>query len=125
MTRTNEASAVIEAFAPASLPTPSDRAKAGREARRMAPRSGHGEWQPAANRPDPVKVLTEQAKGRVADLLALRYGRMLVSPFSFYRGAAAIMANDLAGTTSSGLHVQLCGDAHLSNFGTLSLPARE
>jgi hypothetical protein len=72
-----------------------------------------------------VKVLTEQARGRLTELLALRYGRMLVSPFSFYRGAAAIMANDLAGTPTSGFHVQLCGDAHLSNFGTFSSPERE
>jgi uncharacterized protein (DUF2252 family) len=125
MRRRDEASAVIETFAPAPLPGPSDRAKAGREARRLAPRSSHSDWQPTGNRPDPVKVLTEQARGRLTELLALRYGRMLVSPFSFYRGAAAIMANDLAGTPTSGFHVQLCGDAHLSNFGTFSSPERE
>jgi uncharacterized protein (DUF2252 family) len=97
----------------------------GREARRQAPRSSHADWQPATDRPDPVKTLIDQAEGRVAELLPLRYGRMLVSPFSFYRGGAAIMARDLMGTPTSGLSVQLCGDAHLSNFGTFSSPERE
>src|SRR5437879_12695474 len=100
-------------------------AAAGREARRQAPRSSHADWQPTTARPDPVKALIDQAEGRVAELLPLRYGRMLVSPFSFYRGAAAIMAGDLVGTPTSGLSVQLCGDAHLSNFGTFSSPERE
>jgi len=104
---------------------PSDLAAVGREARLQAPRSSHGDWQPATDRPDPVKTLIDQAEGRVAELLPLRYGRMLVSPFSFYRGGAAIMARDLAGTPTSGLSVQLCGDAHLSNFGTFSSPERE
>jgi uncharacterized protein (DUF2252 family) len=105
--------------------TPDERAAAGKALRKRAPRSGHGDWQPAADRADPVGVLVEQAQGPVAELLALRYGRMLVSPFSFYRGAAAIMAADLAATPTSGLRVQLCGDAHLSNFGTFSSPERE
>jgi uncharacterized protein (DUF2252 family) len=104
---------------------PDARAAVGKDARAQAPRSSHGEWRPAADRPDPVGILLEQAEGRVAELLALRYGRMLVSPFSFYRGAAAIMASDLAATPTSGLRVQLCGDAHLSNFGTFSSPERE
>jgi uncharacterized protein (DUF2252 family) len=104
---------------------PNDLAAAGREARRLAPRSSHGDWQPPTDRPDPVKTLIDQAEGRVAELLPLRYGRMLVSPFSFYRGGAAIMARDLVGTPTSGLSVQLCGDAHLSNFGTFSSPERE
>src|SRR5437879_4054523 len=100
-------------------------AAAGREARRQAPRSSHADWQPTTARPDPVKALIDQAEGRVAELLPLRYGRMLVSPFAFYRGGAAIMARDLVGTPTSGLSVQLCGDAHLSNFGTFSSPERE
>lgn len=104
---------------------PDARAAFGKDARAHAPRSSHGEWQPSADRPDPVGILLEQAQGRVVELLALRYGRMLVSPFSFYRGAAAIMASDLAGTPASGLHVQCCGDAHLSNFGTFSSPERQ
>ncbi|HEX4345513.1 MAG TPA: DUF2252 domain-containing protein [Solirubrobacteraceae bacterium] len=105
--------------------TPDDRAAVGKTLRKQAPRSSHGDWRPAIDRPDPVAVLVEQARGRVAELLPLRYGRMLVSPFSFYRGAAAIMAADLAATPTSGLRVQLCGDAHLSNFGTFSSPERE
>jgi uncharacterized protein (DUF2252 family) len=111
-----------------TVETPSDpeaRAAAGKDARARASRSSHGEWQPASDRPDPVEILLEQAKGRVAELLPLRYGRMLVSPFSFYRGAAAIMASDLADSPTSGLKVQLCGDAHLSNFGTFESPERE
>jgi uncharacterized protein (DUF2252 family) len=104
---------------------PEARAAAGKDARSQASRSSHGEWQPADDRPDPVEILLEQAKGRVEELLPLRYGRMLVSPFSFYRGAAAVMASDLAASPRSGLTVQLCGDAHLSNFGTFSSPERE
>jgi uncharacterized protein (DUF2252 family) len=102
-----------------------ERAAVGRAARRRAARASHGEWRPAVDRPDPVEVLLQQANGRVPRLLPMRYGRMLVSPFSFYRGAAAIMAGDLAGTPASGLTVQICGDAHLSNFGTFSSPERE
>ncbi|MDX6704841.1 MAG: hypothetical protein QOI48_687 [Solirubrobacteraceae bacterium] len=105
--------------------TPSARAAVGKAARARAPRSSHGDWEPASDRPDPVKILLDQAEGRVTELLPLRYGRMLVSPFSFYRGAAAIMASDLAETPTSNLSVQLCGDAHLSNFGTFSSPERE
>ncbi len=116
---------MTETFAGASVRGPNDLAAVGREARRLAPRSSHGDWQPATDRPDPVTTLIDQAEGRVAELLPLRYGRMLVSPFSFYRGGAAIMARDLAGTPTSGLSVQLCGDAHLSNFGTFWSPERE
>ena len=116
---------MTETFAEPPVRGASDRAAVGREARLLAPRSSHGEWHPPADRPDPVKILTDQAEGRVPELLPLRYGRMLVSPFSFYRGAAAIMAGDLVRTPTSGLPVQLCGDAHLSNFGTYSSPERE
>jgi len=116
---------VTETFAGAPVSGPSDLAAVGREARQLAPRSSHGDWQPTTDRPDPVKTLIDQAEGRVAELLPLRYGRMLVSPFAFYRGGAAIMARDLVGTPTSGLSVQLCGDAHLSNFGTFSSPERE
>ena len=104
--------------------TPSERAAAGRAARGPAPRSSHGEWEPSPDRKDPVKILLDQARGRVADLLPYRYGRMLESPLAFYRGAAAIMAADLAGTPTSGLRTQLCGDAHLANFGTFASPER-
>ena len=96
----------------------------GRRARSQSPRSGHGEWAPAANRGDPVAILRLQSESRVQDLLPIRYGRMAVSPFTFYRGAAAVMAADLAGTPDSGLVVQTCGDAHISNFGGFAAPDR-
>ncbi len=104
--------------------SPDERAAAGRAARAVAPRSSHGEWKPAAGRPDPVEVLEHQATSRVGQLVPLRYGRMLVSPFTFYRGAAAVMAADLDPTPRSGLETQLCGDAHLSNFGAFASPER-
>jgi uncharacterized protein (DUF2252 family) len=102
-----------------------ERDAAGKAARESAPRSSHGDWSPTADRPDPVELLEQQAASRVGQLLPLRYGRMLVSPFTFYRGAAAIMAADLAGTPRSGFTAQLCGDAHLSNFGAFASPDRE
>jgi uncharacterized protein (DUF2252 family) len=104
--------------------TVDQRVARGRSARRDAPRSSHGNWQPAADRPDPVALLQEQAESRVARLVPIRHGRMLVSPFTFYRGAALIMAADLAVTPQSGVTVQLCGDAHLSNFGLFGTPER-
>ena len=97
----------------------------GRAARATAPRSAHGKWEPAPDRPDPVAWLEEQAASRVPALVPVRYGRMLSSPFTFYRGAALIMASDLAGTPVSGVTVQLCGDAHLSNFGLFGTPERQ
>ena len=96
----------------------------GRQARKTAPRSSHGEWAPAPDRPDPVHTLRVQAESRLPQLVPIRYGRMLVSPFTFYRGAAAVMARDLARTPSSGLVVQACGDAHISNFGGFAAPDR-
>lgn len=104
--------------------TPEERAAVGKEARSRVPRSAHGSWAPAADRPDPVATLRAQESYRIASLLPLRYERMLVSPFTFYRGAAAIMAADLAGTPDSGLRVQACGDAHLANFGAFASPER-
>jgi uncharacterized protein (DUF2252 family) len=104
--------------------SPDERAAAGKAARGVAPRSSHGEWGPVANRPDPVELLEHQATSRVGQLVPLRYGRMLVSPFTFYRGAAAVMAADLDQTPRSGLETQLCGDAHLSNFGAFASPER-
>ena len=97
----------------------------GKAARRDAPRSSHANWQPAANRPDPIALLEEQAESRVPELVPIRHGRMLVSPSTFYRGAAFIMAGDLAATPVSGLNVQLCGDAHLLNFGLFASPERQ
>jgi uncharacterized protein (DUF2252 family) len=104
--------------------SPAARAAAGRRARDHAPRSSHADWQPAADRADPVRILQQQARGRVPELLPLRYGRMRESPLNFFRGAAAIMAADLAATPVSGLPVQCCGDAHLANFGTFRSPER-
>jgi uncharacterized protein (DUF2252 family) len=105
--------------------SPGERTEAGKAARKRVPRSSHGEWEPAAERPGPIDVLERQAADRVPELVPLRYGRMLASPFTFYRGAAAIMAADLAQTPSSGLLVQACGDAHLSNFGAFASPSRD
>src|SRR3954447_24292598 len=96
----------------------------GKAARGPSPRSCHADWEPRAERRDPVAILEDQATTRVPELVPVRYGRMLVSPFAFYRGAAAIMAADLAGTPDSGITVQLCGDAHLSNFGIYAAPDR-
>ena len=96
----------------------------GRAARKGTPRSSHGEWAPARDRPDPVKTLEAQVATRVPELVPIRYGRMLVSPFTFYRGAAAVMAADLARTPDSGIPVQACGDAHISNFGAFAAPDR-
>ena len=100
------------------------REAAGLEARKQAPLSSHEGWKPAKDRPDPVDLLDEQNKSREADLLPVRHGRMSVSPFTFYRGAARIMAADLQATPTAGLEVQLCGDAHLSNFGLFASPER-
>jgi len=100
-----------------------DRAALGKDARALAPLDSHAEFRPAASR-DPVGLLLGQAKSRVPELVPVRHGRMLVSPFTFFRGAALPMAADLAGTPASGLRVQLCGDAHLSNFGAFASPER-
>ena len=109
---------------PDAAPAADERVAAGKKAREKVPRSSHGEWEPAARRRDPVEVLEDQAKSRVPELVPIRYGRMLASPFTFFRGAAAIMAMDLAHTPQSGLRVQACGDAHLSNFGVFAAPDR-
>ncbi|MGW2513051.1 DUF2252 domain-containing protein [Streptomyces scopuliridis] len=104
--------------------SPQERADRGRAARKRAPRSGHAGYTPAEKRPDPVDVIEEQSATRVPELVPLRYGRMTESPFRFYRGAAAIMAGDLASTATSGIRAQLCGDAHLLNFRLLGSPER-
>lgn len=113
---------------PEPLPDPTDfaaRAEWGRAARRRSPRTDHADWAPAADRPDPVALLEEQAASRVPELVPIRHARMMVSPFTFYRGAALIMAADLAHTADSGITVQICGDAHLSNFGIFGTPERK
>ena len=101
-----------------------DRKAKGLEARDRASVSGHTKWGPAADRPDPVGLLEEQNRTREPDLVPVRHGRMMVSPFTFYRGAAKIMAADLKDTPVAGLDAQLCGDAHLSNFGLFASPER-
>ncbi len=105
--------------------TPQERAARGKAARAEVPRSSHAGWDAPSPRPDPVGLLQEQAKNRVQELVPIRYGRMLASPFAFYRGAAYLMASDLASTPRSGLIVQACGDAHVSNFGLFGSPERE
>jgi uncharacterized protein (DUF2252 family) len=105
-------------------PSPAERVAAGRRAREAVPRESHDGWKPRPDRRDPVELLEEQAATRVPELVPIRYGRMLTSPFAFYRGAALLMAADLADTPRTGLKVQLCGDAHLSNFGAFAAPDR-
>ena len=102
-----------------------ERAARGKAARAEVPRSSHAVFEPPPRRKDPVKLLESQSKTRVPELVPIRYGRMLVSPFTFYRGAALIMASDLAATPRSGFTVQCCGDAHLSNFGVFASPERQ
>ena len=109
---------------PSSNGRAADPATAGRAARQTTPRSSHAEWEPDADRPDPVEMLEAQAATRLPELLPIRYGRMLSSPFAFFRGAAAIMAADLAGTPISGIRTQLVGDAHMANFGAFAAPDR-
>src|SRR4249919_3488012 len=102
-----------------------DRRAIGEQVRDETPLKSQADWAPATERPDPVELLIEQNATREADLVPVRHGRMTVSPFTFYRGAAKVMATDLATTPMAGLGVQLCGDAHLSNFGGFASPERQ
>ncbi len=104
--------------------TPGEWRAKGSGQRRTVPRSSHAQWAPPADRPDPVAILEEQAKTRTPDLIPIRYGRMAVSPFAYFRGAAAPMAWDLAHTPTTDIRVQACGDAHLLNFGMYAAPDR-
>ncbi len=104
--------------------TVAERVARGKAARAEVPRESHASFTPSPDRPDPIVLLERQASTRVPELVPIRYGRMMVSPFTFYRGAALIMADDLAMTPRSGLNVQCCGDAHLSNFGVFASPER-
>ena len=97
--------------------TAEDRLERGRALRETVPRSTHGEWKPRSDRKDPIAVLERQAKSRLRELIPVRYARMAESPFAFFRGAAAVMAMDLATTPATGIRVQACGDAHVNNFG--------
>ena len=105
-------------------PSVADRQAKGADARIATPPQSHAGWVPPADRFDPVDLLEQQNVTREQDLVPVRHGRMMVSPFTFYRGAAKIMAADLAGTPNAGLDAQLCGDAHLSNFGGFASPER-
>ena len=105
-------------------PTVDERRARGKAARAQTPLKSHNSWTPAVDRPDPIALLEAQNRSREPDLVPVRHGRMLVSPFTFYRGAAKIMAGDLNETPNAGLTVQLCGDAHLSNFGVFASPER-
>jgi uncharacterized protein (DUF2252 family) len=103
---------------------PKQRLTRGKEKRKISPRSAHGDWTPAPDRPDPISLLQSQDTGRLQHLLPIKYGRMVASPFAFLRGSAVVMASDLAATPTTGLEVVLCGDAHLSNFGVFATPER-
>ena len=99
-----------------------DRYAAGKALRARVPREAHGEWKPPRNRHDPVELVIASSKGRVPELIPIRYGRMSASPFTFYRGTALNMAADLAHTPVTGIRTQVCGDCHLMNFGGFATP---
>jgi uncharacterized protein (DUF2252 family) len=127
MTQAQPSSTILNGRSPAGaarLADPLTRAAAGRAARKRMPLAAHAEFSPAPDRPDPVAVLAAQARSRLPELVPIRHGRMLLSPFTFLRGAAAVMAGDLAAAPHTGLTSQLCGDAHLSNFGVFASPER-
>jgi hypothetical protein len=124
MAETTEAAATADEQAKrADRPSPKERVAWGKAARARVPLEAHADFRPAPSR-DPVALLLRQAETRVPELVPIRHGRMLVSPFTFYRGAAIVMADDLATTPTPGLRTQLCGDAHLSNFGAYASPER-
>ncbi len=113
------------AQAPAKITlTLAERRARGKALRKRVPRSSHARWEPDPNRPDPIAHLESSSQGRVPELIPIRYGRMLPTPLTFLRGSAAAMAFDLAGTPTTGIHVQLCGDCHLMNFGGFATPER-
>ena len=108
----------------AHIVSPDERAAAGKALRDKIPREQHGAWKETKGRHDPIDILRQSDAGRMKELVPIRYGRMLQSPFAFYRGAAGVMAADLARTPSTGLKVQACGDCHLMNFGGFATPER-
>ena len=138
-TRTTESKNLVRSARPPGSSAPASVARArrhvylsveervarGKAARQQAPRRSHRKWEQATDRLDPVALLEEQCESRVPELVPIRNGRMLASPFTFFRGAALLMAADLASTPRSGVNVQLCGDAHLSNFGVFGSPERQ
>src|SRR3954468_9103894 len=124
--KSNGRAAAPEAAQPARVPhlSAAEREARGKAARVEVPRSSHAVYEPGPERPDPIALLERQGRSRVPELVPILYGRMVVSPFTFYRGAALIMAGDLAATPRSGLTAQCCGDAHLSNFGVFASAER-
>jgi uncharacterized protein (DUF2252 family) len=124
MSDATEVHASHSTLSPVAHLTVAERTARGKAARAEVPRTSHADWKAAAGRPDPIELLEEQAKTRVAELVPIRYGRMLASPFAFLRGAAVIMASDLSEVPRTSLHAQLCGDAHLANFGVYAAPDR-
>jgi hypothetical protein len=104
--------------------TRDERRAHGKALRQRVPRQDHGAWEPPEGRRDPIELLSESNKDRLPELVPIRFGRMMQSPFAFYRGSTALMAADLASTPKSGLNVQACGDAHLMNFGGFATPER-
>ena len=107
-----------------SQPSRAERLAMGKAMRGKCPRDAHAAWKPPHNRPEPVRLVLKADRGRLADLIPLRHGRMVQSPFTFYRGSALAMADDLAGTASTGVRVQCGGDSHLVNFRGLATPER-
>lgn len=101
-----------------------ERRKAGKALRDKVSRKSHADWKASARRIDPVDILLKSCAGRIPQLIPIRFGRMMQTPFTFYRGAAAIMAADLSETPASGIRVQACGDCHLMNFGAFATPER-
>src|SRR5271154_7075764 len=106
-------------------PSIKERMSAGRALREKVPRNSHNEWTAPSDRPDPVAVLRESDRGRLPELLPIRYGRMRQSPFAFFRGSAAVVAWDLSRTPATGIRVQACGDCHAANFGGFASPERQ
>ena len=121
MTASQESEPANPSFVTKRL-SPAQRQAEGKALRQVVPRSAHGEWQPAADRPDPIDLLEASNQGWISELVPIRYGRMLESPFAFFRGAAIVMAADLATTPTTGIRVQACGDCHLLNFGLFDTP---
>jgi uncharacterized protein (DUF2252 family) len=124
MKRVKEPSTIAAPNSIAHIISPDDRAAAGKALRDKVPREWHGGWKGFKGRPNPIDLLRKSDAGRMKELVPIRYGRMLQSPFAFYRGSAALMASDLAKTPNIGLNVQACGDCHLMNFGGFATPER-
>ncbi|MDM0113121.1 DUF2252 domain-containing protein [Variovorax sp. J22R133] len=124
-TKTPHKPALLPGARPAPRPSPAEFQKLGKGLRDACPRESHATWKPGSHRPDPLDLLAQSNKGRIANLIPIRMGRMVRTPFTFYRGAALGMAADLSTTPASGIRVQACGDCHLMNFGAFATPERK